>query len=67
MIKVISYICVILFCWIVYPYKWIDKALFNYRKAKAIAKANKSGKKEYVVQVGKSFLTGTKEDFKRTV
>ena len=65
MIKVLSYIFLVLFCWIVYPYKWIDKAIFDHRKAKAIAKANKSGRKEYVIQIGKHFISGTKEDMDR--
>lgn len=63
-----SFICLIFFCWIIYPYKWIKQAVFNKRKEKAIQKAKdlslEKGHKFFVVQNRMKFLVGDKKYFR---
>lgn len=69
MIKLISTIIVILFCWVIYPYKWIKHAIFINRKSNAIKQADKRQKKEskkvLVVQIGNQFIVGVRDELKR--
>ena len=69
MSKLTAQIIVILFCWIIYPYKWIRHFAFISKKKKAIKKADKlqknSCKKIMVCQIGSIFKVGTKTDLKR--
>lgn len=69
MSRLIAQIIVILFCWIIYPYKWIRHFIFISRKNKAIKEADKlqknSGEKIMVCQIGSIFKVGTKTDLKR--
>ncbi len=64
-----SFILLVLFCWIIYPYKWIKQAVFNHRKEKAIQKAKELnilwGRTFYVVQNGMSFFVGDRAYFRR--
>jgi len=63
-----SLICLILFFWIIYPYKWIKQAVFNLRKEKAIQQAKElsfeKGHKFFVVQNGIKFIVGDKKYFR---
>ena len=67
--KVISWFFIVLFFWIIYPYKWANLAIFNIRKANAIRKAEtmtaETGKQVYVVQYKTTFITGLRSDFRR--
>ncbi len=64
-----SYALLILFCWIVYPCKWIKKAVFRRRKRKAIEKAinryNETGRHYHVVQNGLNFFVGDRAYFRQ--
>lgn len=57
--KVFSIVVTALFCWIIYPYKWIRKWLFFRRKRKAVEECRKmalaNGCRFYVVQNGLNF------------
>lgn len=68
-ITYISLILLVFFCWIIYPYKWIKKAVFNSRKKKAIKKATDLnilwGRTFYVVQNGMNFFVGDRAYFRR--
>lgn len=67
-ISYLSFICLVLFCWIIYPYKWIKKAVFYHRKGKAINKAKdlsyNKGHKFFVVQNGMKFIVGDRNYFR---
>lgn len=69
MIKTISTIIVILFCWIIYPYKWIRHFQFVNRKSKAIRQAKElqktTDKKVMVIQIGSIFKIGVNTELKR--
>jgi len=68
MIKLTAQLIVILFCWIIYPYKWIKHYLFIRKKKIAIKKADErqktSNSKIMVVQLGNYFKVGTKTELK---
>lgn len=67
--KVFSFVCVVLFCWVIYPLKWIRKFIFLSRldEAKKYADAlhDETGKSYYVVQFGLKFDVGTRDYFRR--
>lgn len=67
-IKVLSWVCVVLFCWLIFPIKWVKKILFNERKERAIARANELAQKNnrvyYVVQVESDFYVGNRDFFR---
>ena len=69
MIKLLSTIIVILFAWIIFPYKWIKHAIFVNRKSKAIKQADKrqkeTNKKVMVCQLGTTFIVGVNDELKR--
>lgn len=69
MIKLLSTIIVILFCWLIFPYKWIRHFQFVNRKSKAIRQANKlqktTDKKVMVIQIGSIFKVGVNTELKR--
>lgn len=69
MIKALTYVILILFCWIIYPYKWITKAVFLTRMNNAKKKANKRALQVsdtvYVVQWGKRFFVGVRSEMKK--
>ena len=69
MIKALSTVIVILFCWVIFPYKWIKHAIFVNRKSKAIRQANKrqltTAKKVMVCQIGSHFIVGVNDELKR--
>lgn len=64
-----SIVLLILFCWIVYPYKWIKRSVFDHRKEKAIRKAKDLNKywdrTFYVVQNGMNFFVGDRAYFRQ--
>ena len=68
--KVLSYSIVILFCWIIFPYKWVMKFIFESNKAKAIRRCDdlslKYNKQAYVVQNGREFYVGLRSEFRQT-
>lgn len=68
MIKCFSWVIVVLFCWVIFPIKWVKKILFNERKERAIAYADAMAKKNnrvyYVVQVESDFYVGTRDFFR---
>lgn len=67
-IKVLSWVCVVLFCWVIYPLKWYRHISFNLRKENAINKAIHLAKQNnrvyYVVQMGENFFVGTRDFFR---
>jgi len=67
-IHALSLIAVVLFCWVIYPYKWIRKALFRVRKRNAVREADQlcreTGKAAYVVQAGTQFYVGNRAQFR---
>ena len=67
-IHALSLIAVVLFCWVIYPYKWICKALFSVRKRNAVREADQlcreTGKAAYVVQAGTQFYVGNRAQFR---
>lgn len=69
MIKTLSYLILILFCWIIYPYKWGVKLSFLRSKHKAVIKAEKMysalNKTVYVVQWGKTFYVGVRSQCRK--
>ena len=69
MIKALSTLIVILFCWLIFPYKWIRHAVFVNRKNKAIKQADKrqltTNKKVMVIQIGNRFIVGINDELKR--
>lgn len=68
LIHALSLIAVVLFCWVIYPYKWIRKALFRVRKRNAVREADQlcreTGKAAYVVQAGTQFYVGSRAQFR---
>jgi flagellar biogenesis protein FliO len=69
MIKLLSTLIVILFCWVIFPYKWIKHAIFINRKSKAIKEADKrqktTAKKVMVIQIADQFIVGVNDELKR--
>lgn len=67
--KLVAQLIVILFCWIIYPYKWVMHFAFISRRNKAIKEADKrqktSSKKIMVCQIQSYFKVGTKDELKR--
>ena len=67
--KLLSYILVGLFFWIIYPVKWIRKSLFEVKKGNAIREAetlsSQTNKRVYVVQYRREFIVGLRDDFRR--
>lgn len=68
MIKLISSAIVVLFFWMIYPYKWIRYAKFLIDKRNAIIKADvmaaDTKKAVYVVQYGRKFHVGLRSNFR---
>lgn len=64
-----SIVCLISFFWIIYPYKWIKRHVFNSRKGKAIQMAKDLNanwnRTFYVVQNGMNFFVGDRSYFRR--
>ncbi len=62
--RTLSVLCVVLFCWLIYPAKWIRTAVFRVRRNNAILQADRlyaqTGKAAYVVQNGTRFLVGNR-------
>lgn len=69
MIKLTANIIVILFCWVIYPYKWAKHIAFIMRKRKAIKQADERQKTSndtvYVVQILDTFHIGIKSEMKK--
>lgn len=69
MSKSIALTVVILFCWIIYPIKWVKYFAFIHKKNKAIKEADKlqktTDKKIMVIQLGNVFKVGTNTELKR--
>jgi hypothetical protein len=69
MSKLTAQLVVILFCWIIYPYKLVKHFAFIRKKNKAIKQADKlqktTDKKIMVVQLGSIFKVGTNTELKR--
>jgi len=67
--KVLTWVFMILFCWIIFPYKWIKRGLFETRKAYAIRDAEllskKTNKQVYVVQYKTNFIVGLRNEFRQ--
>lgn len=67
--RLLSWIVTILFCWVIFPYKWIKRALFEAKKANAIREADllsiETNKQAYVVQYKTDFIVGLRDDFRR--
>lgn len=67
-IKVLSWVCVVLFCWVIFPVKWYKRISFRQRKEQAIARANELAQKNnrvyYVVQMEENFFVGTRDFFR---
>lgn len=68
--KALSYLFVIIFAPIIFPYKWIRQFQFAAEKAKAIKQCNelslKWNKQAYVVQNGREFYVGLRSEFRQT-
>lgn len=66
--KALSFILVVLFCWVIYPYKWARALTFRLRKEKAIREADlmchETGKAAYVVQDGVRFYVNNRQQFR---
>lgn len=66
--KIIAYIVTILFFWVIYPYRFIVKMIFEIKKANAIKQADElckqTNKQVYVVQYNKDFVVGLKREFR---
>lgn len=64
-----SLIFLILFFWIIYPYKWIKQYVFKHKKEKAIQKAKDLNahwnRTFYVVQNGMDFFVGDRSHFRQ--
>lgn len=64
LLKTCTIIMLVLFCWIIYPVKWIKKMKFVYDRKNAIGRANVlhqyTGKKYHVMQNGRSFYVGSR-------
>ena len=65
---ILAQLCVILFAWIIYPYKWIKKLIFRIKKENAIKEADALSKElnkaVYVVQDHEKFYVGTRTQFR---
>lgn len=68
-IHIVSIILLVLFFWIIYPYKWIKKLSFEVRKANTIRQAEQlsvnENKQVYVVQYRMRFKVGLRSDFRK--
>lgn len=68
-IKLLSYLIVALFCWIIWPYKWALLAQNRVRLANAKRRAdaldNALNQAVYVVQYRRRFKVGARKDFRR--
>ncbi len=69
MIKVVSYIILVLFCWVIYPYKWIRWIAFYVRRYLAIRTAdemhNLTGRRYFVIQNGRKFIVRDKRSARK--
>lgn len=67
----ISVILTALFCWIVFPIKWIKKWQHKRNKARCMSNARKKSNDTnaivYVVQWGKSYFYGTRTELRQQV
>lgn len=67
--RALSWLLTVLFCWIIFPYKWTKKALFEAKKANAIREAEmisiERNKQVYVVQYRTDFIVGLRDEFRR--
>ena len=67
----VSIILTVLFAWLIFPYKWITRALFNRKKAKAMRKARKmseqTGATIYVVQWHDTFFIGKRNELRQII
>jgi hypothetical protein len=68
-LHILSIILTILFCWIIYPFKWIKLLNFKLRKANAIRQAEQltaeTNKQVYVVQYRMRFKVGLRSEFRK--
>ena len=68
-IKLLSYLIVALFCWIIWPYKWVLLAQNSARLANAKRRADAldaaKNQAVYVVQYRRRFKVGLRADFRR--
>lgn len=64
----LSFFLAVLFCWIVFPVKWIKRFTFETRKANAIRRADllasETGKKAFVVQQKMNFIVGLRSELR---
>lgn len=64
----LAWVCVVLFCWVVFPTKWAKKIVFKVKYRRAIKKAaerRKTTKKRvFVVQNEREFYVGTREELR---
>lgn len=62
--RILAVLCVVLFCWLIYPAKWIRAAVFRVRRNNAILQADRlhqqTGKAAYVVQNGTRLIVGNR-------
>jgi len=67
--KILTITITILFCWVIFPYKWITKAVFIHRMSKAKKQANKRAQQTnetvYVIQLGRKFYVGIRSELKK--
>lgn len=68
-LRIVAITCCVVFCWIVYPYKWAKAAIVWVRKIQAIQRAkdmaHERGCKIFVVQNGMRFDVGTRAVMRR--
>lgn len=61
----------VLFAWVIFPYKWIVRAAFNRKKAKAFKKARRMSKDTgamiYVVQWSDTFFVGKRNELRQII
>lgn len=66
--KVLSVLIVVLFCWVIFPIKWVRSIVFKARKSAAIKEADElcrqTHKAAYVVQMGTRFAVGNRAEFR---
>jgi len=68
LLHILTVVFTVMFCWIVFPARWIKRFVFDTRKANAIREADllslETNKQVYVVQYGMKFKVGSRSEFR---
>lgn len=67
----VSIILTVLFAWLIFPYKWVSRAVFRHRRSAAMRRARRmsetTGKVIYVVQWHDTFFVGRRDEMRQLI